>query len=65
MCLLSFKTKEPGASSRDINGLMDGGAYTSETRSWSEDTPPCAADGGQDIVVLTSREGKIASNRGN
>lgn len=37
--------KEPKISNRDINSLMNEGAYTSETRSWSY-TPLCAVDGG-------------------
>jgi len=27
---------EPGVSNRDIDGLMDEGAYMSEARSWSD-----------------------------
>lgn len=42
--LFSFKTEqEPGV--RDISGLMDGGAYPSEARSWIH-TPPYAVDDG-------------------
>ena len=37
-------------SNRDINGLMDRGSYTPEARSRS-DTPPCAADSGQDMAA--------------
>ena len=36
--------KEPRVSSRDINGLMDEGAYMSEARSWSDD--------GQNMVTV-------------
>lgn len=32
LCLPSFQTEEHGVSNRDIIGLMDGGAYTSEAR---------------------------------
>ena len=35
--------KEPRVSNKDINGLMNVGAYTSETRSWRDKTLPCAA----------------------
>ena len=48
--------KEPRVSNRDINNLMDEGAYTSETRSWSY-TPPCAADGEQGMVAVFAPEG--------
>ena len=34
-CPASRPKKKPGVSDKDINGLMDGGAYTSEARSWS------------------------------
>ena len=54
-CPASRPKKEPEVSNRDINGLMDGGAYTSEARSWS-DTPLCAADGGQDMVAVFAPE---------
>ena len=50
-CPASKLKKEPGVSNRDINGLTDGGAYTSEARSWSN-TPPCEANGGQDMVAV-------------
>lgn len=34
LCLLSLKTKQrTQVSDKDINGLMDGGAYMSEARS--------------------------------
>ena len=52
-CPAARLKKEPGVSNRDISGLMDGGAYMSEARSWS-DTPPCAADGRQDTVSVFS-----------
>ena len=45
--------KEPGVSDRDISGLVDGGSYMSEARSWS-DIPPCAADGGQGMAAVFS-----------
>ena len=44
------KSSESG-SIRDINGLTVGGSYMSKTRSWSN-TPPCAADGRQDMVMV-------------
>ena len=45
------------SSNREINGLMYGGAYTSEARSWS-DTPLYAANGQQDMEpVLAPGEG--------
>ena len=50
-CPASRLKKEPRVSDRDINGLMDGGAYMLEARSWSN-TPPCAADHGQDLVAV-------------
>ena len=56
-CPASKLKKESRVSNRDISGLMDGGAYTAEARSW-RDTPLCAADGGQDIVVVFAPEGK-------
>ena len=49
---------------RDINGLMDGGAYTSESGSWS-DTLLFVADGGQDmVIIIPPGEGEITSYRG-
>ena len=58
--LPSFKTQER-VSDRDISGLMDGGAYLSEARFWSN-TPPCAGDGGLDMVAgFPPREGEIAN----
>ena len=42
--------KESGVHDRDMNDLMDGRAYMSEARSWS-DTPPYAGDIGQDMTV--------------
>ena len=48
--------KEPRVSNRDINGVMDGGPYTAEARSWS-DTPPCAADSRQDMVAVFTAGG--------
>lgn len=49
------------------NGLIEGSAYTSEARSWS-DIPPCAVEGGQDMVVSLHFPGEgreIASYGGN
>ena len=42
-CSDSRPEKEPGVSHRDINGLMDGGAYSSKARSWN-DSPPGVLD---------------------
>lgn len=46
-----LKSSHPGIlfifSNRDISGLMEGGSYTPETKSWS-DTLPCVTDGRQD-----------------
>ena len=50
-CPASRPKKEPRFSNRDVSGVMDGGAYTSEARSWS-DTPPCAVDDGQDMAAV-------------
>ena len=55
--------KEPGVCDRDIHGLMDGGAYTSRARSWSN-APPCAP-AGHGGSLRSWREGDIASYRGN
>ena len=55
-CPASKLKKEPGVRDRDIHGLMDGGAYVSEARSWS-DTPPCAVDGGQDMAAVCAGGG--------
>ena len=55
-CQASRLKREPGVSSRDISGLLDGGSYPSDARSWS-DFPLFAAASGQDTVaVFTSRE---------
>ena len=56
-CPDSRPKQEPRVSNRDINSLMDGGAYTSEAGSWS-DTPPCAADDGQAMVAIFAPRGK-------
>ena len=42
---------------RDISDLMDGEAYTSEARSWS-DTPLCATHGRKDMVAVFTPGGK-------
>ena len=56
VCSASRLKKEPGVSNRDTNGLMEGGVYTSETRSWT-DTPLCAVDNRQVTVkVFAPRE---------
>ena len=57
-CPASRLNKQPWVSNRDINGLMNGGAYTSEARSWSDTPPPCAADSRQDVAVVFTRGGK-------
>lgn len=49
--------KEPGYSDRDISGLIEGGSYTSEARSWGN-TPPCAANSKQDTASLPSPGGE-------
>ena len=49
-CSTSRLKKEPGVSNRDINGLKDGGVYTSGARSWS-DTPPCVEHSREDMAV--------------
>lgn len=65
-CPASRLKKELRVSDRDINGVMDGGAYTSEARSWSN-TPPSEADGGQDMVTVFApgREAEVTSYRKN
>ena len=50
-CPASNQKKEPGVNNRDISGLMDGGSYTCEARSWSNN-PPCASDGRKDMVAV-------------
>ena len=45
------RIRSPGVRNRDNSGLMDGGAYISEARSWS-DTPVCMAAGRQDKVAV-------------
>ena len=47
--------QEPRVSKRDIHGLMDEGTYMSEARSWNN-IPPCAVDGGQDMVTVFAPE---------
>lgn len=48
--LPSCKTEDRAQSSnRAISGLMNAGAYTFEARYWS-DSPPCAAEGREDMV---------------
>ena len=53
-CPTSRSKKGPRVGNRDINGLMDGGAYTSEAKSWSN-TPSCAADSRQDMMAVSPR----------
>lgn len=43
--------KEPELGDRDINGLTEGGAYLSDTRSWSN-TPLCAVHGRWDMTAV-------------
>ena len=40
----------------DISGLVGGGAYQSEARSW-HNTPPCAVDSEQYLVLVFGLEG--------
>lgn len=56
-CPASRPKREPGVSNRDISGLMHGGSYTSESRSWSN-MPPCVSDSGQDVVAVLVPGGK-------
>ena len=56
-CPTSRPVKEPRVSNSE-NGLMDGGAYTSETRSWS-DTPLCTVDGRWQSLLVWWREGRF------
>ena len=56
-CPASKLKKEPRVSNRDLHGLMDGGSYMSEARSWGN-TPPGTADGGQDKVAVFAPGGK-------
>ena len=52
LCLPCFKTEERARSQQQRHQWFnDGGAYTSEARSWS-DNPPCAADGRQDMAAV-------------
>ena len=37
---------------------MDGETYMSGARFWSN-TPPCATDGGQDIVAVFAPKGRV------
>lgn len=48
----SLKTKELRDSDTDISGLLNRGILDKGSR---RDTPPCAADGGQDMAAV-SRE---------
>ena len=54
-CTWPTLNKSP-ESVRDISGLMEGGAYLSEARSWSN-TPVCAAEGKQDMAAVFSLRG--------
>ena len=56
-CPASRLKKKPRVSNRDINSLMDWGAYTSEARSWS-DTPLCVAEGRQDLAAVLAPQGE-------
>lgn len=47
-CTASRPKKKPGVRERDISGLVDGGIYMSEARSYN-DTPLCVAEGRQDV----------------
>ena len=49
----------------NISGLMDGGAYMSEARSWSN-TPVCSGQwAGKQWQLLLSGQGEVTSYRGN
>ena len=48
-------------SHRDNNGLMDGGAYTSEAKFWSN-TAPCVVESKQDKVAVLVPKGSLSSN---
>lgn len=60
-CPASRPKEEASQASRDINDLMDGGAYMSKARSWSS-TLLCADDmaalfaGGRGEGVISYRE---------
>ena len=56
-CPASGWKQKPGVRDRDISGLMDGGPYRSEARSWSN-TSLCAADGKQDMAVVFASSGE-------
>ena len=50
--------KEPGDGDRDNGGLLNRGFYMSEAKgSWS-DTPPCTADGRQDLAAVFTPRGR-------
>ena len=54
--------KEPRISDRDINGLTDGGSYTSEARSWRV-IPPHTADHRQDTAAIFTVNGGVGGGR--
>ena len=63
-CPVSKPKKESGVSNRDIGGLMDGGAYLSEARSWR--TPQslqqtAGRTGRQAVFTPGSEEGEVSS----
>ena len=56
-CPASRWKQKPGVRDRDSNGLMDGGPYMSEARSWSS-TSLSAADGEQDVALVFASSGE-------
>ena len=61
LCLPSFKTKEkPRVSDRDSSGLMGGGPYMSETRSWRDPHGWWAGRGG---AFCSQRKGSLPGVR--
>jgi hypothetical protein len=56
-CPASRRKQKPRVRDRDSHGLMDGGPYMFEPRSWSN-TSLCAADGQQDMAVVFASSGE-------
>ena len=54
-CPASRLKKEPRDSDRDINDLLDRGILHKGSGS---DTPPCAADGRQDMAAVFNTQGR-------
>lgn len=59
-CPASRLKKQPRVNNRDISGLMNQGAHTSEVRSWSN-TPPCAAEYGSSLDSQGWNWGQVGS----